>query len=226
MAESTDAAKRTVRYEAVVFDCDGLLMDTEGAWEKGEAKLLAGYGHTYTREDRIRLLGVGAADAGRIISDILGQPERSEELLSELHAICRVIVAAEARPMSGAVELLRSLHGNVPLAVASNSPTDLVVGVLEGAGMLGYFDAVLGDHDVENAKPAPDLYLGACKRLGVRPERSLALEDSPTGVRAAKSAGMRVLGIPFEPGVALEAHAIYPSLDDEGVVREVFAAAP
>lgn len=209
-------------FEAVVFDCDGLLMDTEGAWEKGEAKLLANYGHTYTREDRRRLLGVGAIDAGLTIADILGTPERADELLVELHAICRVIVAAEAKPMPGAKELVERLYGNVPLAVASNSPTDLVRGVLEVAELLGYFEAVLGDHDVENAKPAPDLYLGACERLGANPERSLALEDSPTGVKAAKRAGMRVIGIPSEPDVELEADVVYPSLTDEGVMREVF----
>ncbi|MGI8649990.1 MAG: HAD family hydrolase [Rubrobacter sp.] len=214
--------EKSVRYEAVIFDCDGLLMDTEGAWEKGEARLLANYGHEYTREDRKRLLGVGAADAGRIIADILETSQKSDELLVELHAICRVIVAAEARPMPGARELIAALYGKVPLAVASNSPTDLVLDVLRGAGIAGYFDAILGDHDVENAKPAPDLYLGACERLGARPERSPAREDSLTGVAAARAAGMRVIGVPSEPDIELEAHTICNSLADDRVMQEVF----
>lgn len=219
-------AEKSVRYEAVVFDCDGLLMDTEGAWEKGEARLLANYGHEYTREDRLRLLGVGAADAGRIIADILGTPGRDGELLAELHEICRVIVAAEARPMPGARNLLSALHGKTPLAVASNSPTDLVVEVLEEADLAGYFEEVLGDHDAQNPKPAPDLYLGACERLCVSPSRSLALEDSPTGVAAARAAGMRVIGVTSEPGVELAAHIVCASLSDSGVMDEVFGAGP
>lgn len=214
--------KSIVPFEAVVFDCDGLLLDTERSWEKGEARLLANYGHEYTREIRLRLLGVSTAEAGRIFADILGTPERDRELLAELHGICRGILLEEARPMPGATELVGRLRGNVPMGVASNSPTDLVVEMLRQTGLLDAFDVVLGSDDVDEAKPAPDLYLLACAKLGADPKKSVALEDSPTGARAARAGGMRVIGVPSEPGTNLEADVTASSLSDDAVWGTLF----
>lgn len=207
------------RFEAVVFDCDGLLLDTEDLWEAGEARLLAAYGHEYTKEERRRLLGVSVADSGRIVADILGMPDREAELLAELQETCREIILKDARPMPGAEQLVADLEGRYPLGVASNAPSDLVRAALEKTGLIGAFGTVLGDGDVQAGKPAPDLYLLACERLGARPGRSVALEDSPTGAAAARAAGTFVIGIPSEPGATFKADLIAASLEEETVRR-------
>lgn len=206
----------------VVFDCDGLLLDTEKCWTKGEAALFAAHGVTYTPEHKRELLGTSGHETGRILARILDQPGMEVELIGELRDICWDLVLDGARPMPGAMELVRSLHGEVPLGVASNSPRRLVEEALAKSGFGGDFDVVLGSEDVANPKPDPELYRTACERLGAKPARSAALEDSPPGVAAAKAAGMYVIGVPSEAGVELDADMVAASLAHPSVRAMLF----
>ncbi|MGH3087476.1 MAG: HAD family hydrolase [Rubrobacteraceae bacterium] len=207
---------------AVVFDCDGLLLDTEKCWTRGESALFAAHGEALTPEHKRNLVGASGKRAARYICGVLGLPGREDEILEELITLSWPEVAGGARPMPGAEELVRELHGKRPLGVASNSPRELVKEALSRSGLGGAFDIVLGSDDVSNPKPDPELYRTACERLGAEPERSVALEDSPPGVEAARAAGMYVIGVPSEEGVELGAADIVArSLGDPSVLAAI-----
>lgn len=190
---------------AVVFDCDGLLLDTEKCWTRGEAAVFATHGETLTPEHKRNLVGASGKEAARYMCEVLDLPGREDEILEELIALSWPEVVNGARPMPGAEELVRELHGKVPIGVASNSPGGMVREALEKSGLGGAFEVVLGSDDVSRPKPDPELYRTACERLGAEPKHSVALEDSPPGVEAAKAAGMYVVGVPSEAGVSLDA---------------------
>lgn len=209
----------------VVFDCDGLLLDTEECWTRGERTLFARYDREFTPEHKRLLLGAAGQIAGGILARELEQPDRGPELLDELVALAWKEIAAGVEPLPHAAELVGELRGRLPIAVASNSPHGLVDVALESAGLTGCFDVVLGSDDVANPKPAPDLYLAACERLGLAPEEAIALEDSPTGVASALAAGLHVIGVPSLPGVVLEASETASSLGDASVRRALGLAA-
>jgi HAD superfamily hydrolase (TIGR01509 family) len=208
-----------IRNKAVVFDCDGLLLDTEKCWTKGEKALFAAHGEAFTPEHKRNLVGASGNRAASYICETLGLSGREEDILEELIALSWPEVVNGANPMPGAEELVRELRGNVPIGVASNSPGKMVREALAKSGLGGAFDVVLGSDDVKSPKPAPDLYRTACERLGAEPNRSVALEDSPPGVEAAKSAGMYVIGVPSEEGVELHsADIVVESLGDPSVL--------
>jgi HAD superfamily hydrolase (TIGR01509 family) len=119
------------------------------------------------------------------------------------------------------VELLAALDGRWPVAVASNSPRSHLLAGLTRTGLADRFDAVLGVEEVADPKPAPDLYLRACGLLGATPTGSLALEDSPPGVAAARAAGLYVVGVPSVVGVELDADAVFDSLADPAVLTTI-----
>lgn len=203
--------------DAAVFDCDGLLLDTEKFWKAGERELFAAYGREYTAEHERELLGASGKNAGRILAGALDQSGREADLLSELKEMVWAAVVDGARPMPGAADLVADLGGRLPLGVASNSPRELVREALNVAGLDSAFDVVLGEEDAKRPKPDADLYLAACERLGATPARAVALEDSPTGAAAAKAAGMYVIGVPSEKGVALDANEVVDSLSHPAV---------
>lgn len=204
--------------KAFVFDCDGLLLDTEKCWTKGEAALFKAHGETFTPEHKRNLVGASGKLAARYICEVLGLQGREDEILAELIAISWPEVVNGARPMPGAVELVENLSGEILLGVASNSPRGMVEQALAKSGLDGAFGVVLGSDDVANPKPDPELYRTACERLGADPRLSVALEDSPPGVAAARAAGMYVVGVPSEPGVELRADFVVESLGDPSVL--------
>ncbi|MFZ0215195.1 MAG: HAD family phosphatase [Candidatus Dormiibacterota bacterium] len=204
---------------AAVFDCDGLLIDTEPLWTIAENALFARYGRVFSPDGKRALLGTTGDAAGRVLARLLDQPERGRELLAELVELVDVELGA-ARPMPGVLELLAGLDGRLPIAAASNSPRRLLRRSLEGSGLHDRFPTILTSDDVANPKPAPDLYVAACARLGASPSQAIALEDSPTGVAAARAAGLWVIGVPSYPGVVLDADLVVPSLS----APEVLAA--
>jgi HAD superfamily hydrolase (TIGR01509 family) len=210
-------------HEAVVFDCDGLLLDTEDCWSRGQVAMFARYGREFTPEDKRLFLGMSHEASGRLLAAVLDQPGREETLAEEQLALCWNEVVAGATPLPGAVELLDALRGRLPVGLASNSPRGLVEAALDTAGLADAFDLVLAGDEVSRPKPDPEIYVTVCRRLGAHPSRSVALEDSPTGVSAARAAGMFVIGIPSEPDVALDAHEVFDSLRHP-TVRKVLTA--
>jgi HAD superfamily hydrolase (TIGR01509 family) len=208
---------------AVVFDNDGLLLDTESVWTRAEEDLFELRGTEFTPADKLELVGTSAEIAGGILERRLGEPGRAGELIEELNELVVAELEHGVEAMLGARELLERLRGQVPLGLVSNSPLRFVQRSIELAGFEGFFDVVLSAHEVEAPKPAPDPYLEACRRLSVEPGPDVvALEDSPTGVAAARAAGLTVIGIPSVEGVLLdEAHHLADSLLDEVVARRL-----
>ena len=194
------------RIDAVVFDNDGLLLDTEDAWTRAETVLFARHGSTFTSEHKRELIGTSPVTSAAKLEVMLDMPGRGADLMGELHDLVMKETFAGVPPRPGAVELLEAVRAaGKPVGVASNSARAFVERVLSGAGLLdGHFDVVVTSDDVENPKPAPDLYLAACAALGAEPERAAALEDSATGVAAARAAGMFVVAVPYFPELPID----------------------
>ncbi|MGA8364953.1 MAG: HAD family phosphatase [Solirubrobacteraceae bacterium] len=190
---------------AVVFDNDGLLLDTEEAWTRAEVTLFARRDRVFTLEHKRSLIGSAHAAAAAKLETMLERDGEGETLMDELHELVMEEVLAGVPPRPGALELLKRLtDASVPVAVASNSQREFVQRTLGGAGLLdGRFATVVSVEDVAHPKPAPDIYLEACRRLGAEPGACAALEDSPTGVASAAAAGMYVVGVPYFAGAEL-----------------------
>jgi HAD superfamily hydrolase (TIGR01509 family) len=208
------------RPDAVVFDNDGLLLDTESVWTRAEADLFERYEVEFTAEHKRELVGTSADIAGGMIEGWLGRPGRKLELMEELNDLVVAELEHGVEAMVGARDLLERLKAQgTPIGLVSNSPMPFVRRSLEIVGFEDIFDVLISGHDVAAPKPAPDPYLEACRRLGVEAGPGvIALEDSPTGVAAARAAGLTVIGVPSIDGVELgEAHHIAAHLLDATV---------
>jgi HAD superfamily hydrolase (TIGR01509 family) len=209
---------------AVIFDNDGLLLDTESVWTRAEGDLFERREIDFTPADKHELVGTSAEIAAGILERRLGEPGRGAALIDELNELVVAELEHGVEAMVGARELLHALkQQGTPIGLVSNSPLAFVRRSLEIVGFDDRFDVVLSAHEVAAPKPSPDPYLEACRRLGVEPGLEVvALEDSPTGVAAARAAGLTVIGIPSLKGVALEeAHHIADSLSDDVVARRL-----
>jgi HAD superfamily hydrolase (TIGR01509 family) len=202
----------------VVFDCDGLLLRTEDCWTAAEADLFARYGRVFGDDDKRALVGTSSTTGSRVLERLLERPGRAEELGRELIELVERRLFDEAEAFPGALALVREVKARTPVAVASNTPGRLLRGALACAGLADEVEVVVAADEVAEAKPSPDVYLRACELLDAEPSRSIALEDSPTGVAAARAAGMFVIGIPSYPGIRLdEADILGESLLDPAV---------
>jgi HAD superfamily hydrolase (TIGR01509 family) len=205
---------------AVIFDNDGLTLDTEHTWTRAESALYARYDTEFTLDHKREMLGTSGEKSALTMERHLGQPGRGDELRVEL----RELVHAEldgtgVETMPGALELIEALRGSgTPIALATNSGREFATRALRAAGIYEHFDAVVSAEDVARPKPAPDVYLAAAAAVGAAPEECVALEDSETGVAAAKAAGMTVIGVPSFPGIDLDAaDLVVESLRDGAV---------
>jgi HAD superfamily hydrolase (TIGR01509 family) len=212
-----------MRPAAVVFDNDGLTLDTEQAWTRAESALFARYGRVFDDDHKRDLLGSARDVLAQKLARHLDRPGRGPELSDELHVIVMEELDRGAPPMPGAVELVHALRAaGIPVGLASNSSREFVDKALRAGGLAGAFDVTVAGDEVAAPKPAPDGYLAAAAALGAEPAACVALEDSPTGVAAAKAAGMLVIGIPSFPGVVLDgADVVAPSLRDPAVLAAV-----
>jgi HAD superfamily hydrolase (TIGR01509 family) len=210
--------------DAVIFDNDGLLLDTESVWTRAEEDLFERRGRRFTAANKLELVGTSATIASGILERRLGEPGRGAELIEELNELVVAELEHGVEAMIGAGELLDRLRRRgTPIGLVSNSPLHFVRRSLEIVGFIDRFDVVISAHEVAAPKPAPDPYLEACRRLGVEPGPAVvALEDSPTGVAAARAAGLTVIGVPSLEGIELaEAHSIAESLLDAVVARHL-----
>ncbi len=210
--------------DAVVFDNDGLLLDTESVWTRAEQDLFKRRDMAFRSVDKLELVGTSAEVAGGILERRLGEPGRAAALIEELNELVVAELEHGVEAMVGAGVLLSSLQERgTPIGLVSNSPQRFVRRSLEIVGFASCFDAVVSAHEVAAPKPAPDPYLEACRRLGVEASPSVvALEDSPTGVAAARAAGLTVIGVPSIQGVDLdEAHHLAESLLDGVIARRL-----
>ncbi|MDR2347809.1 MAG: HAD family phosphatase [Bifidobacteriaceae bacterium] len=191
--------------EAVVFDVDGLLIDSSAAWEAAFWQTAARLGGQLSASQVRRLAGLSVASAALQIAQWVGAASQFARAAKVLGDSLAAIVAAEPpTAMPGARALVGTLAGRLPLGVASNGPGDVVRAMLDRAGLLAAFDLVVTADDAAS-KPAPDIYRLACAGLGARTDRALALEDSAVGAAAALAAGLRtVLGGPGLAGAAAD----------------------
>lgn len=206
------------RVSAIVFDCDGLLVDTEPAWTVGEAALFAANGFDFGPEQKQLLIGASISSGGEIMATYFGRPGAGRELVDQLFELVEAELMRGVEPMPGVVALLDALGDRVPIAVASNSNRRFLDVSLGGSGLADRFAVTVGADDVERHKPHPDLYLEAFARLRANPARGVALEDSQTGMVSARASGAFVFAIPAMPIADLDADFVIDSLANPGVL--------
>jgi HAD superfamily hydrolase (TIGR01509 family) len=210
--------RRCMTPAAVLFDNDGLTLDTEGAWTRAETALFARYGQTFTPEHKRSLLGTSPVESAAKLEAMLGRP--GPALSAELYDLALEEVGLGVDPMPGALALLDALaRAGVPVALVSNSRRGFVERGLRASGLDGAFAVIVSSDDVPRPKPAPDAYLAAAAALSADPADCAVLEDSPTGVTAARAAGALTIGIPSLPGLVLDADVVGASLEDPAVWR-------
>jgi HAD superfamily hydrolase (TIGR01509 family) len=181
---------------SVIFDLDGVLVDSEPVWEEVRRAFVAERGGTWLPDSQRRLMGMSTAEWSRYLSEDLGVGVPPEEVAAEV--IRRMIERnrVELPLLPGAREAVERLAGGWPLGLASSSPRTLIDAVLDLAGLGPYFRGTISTEEVPRGKPAPDVYLATASRLGVDPTDCAAVEDSSNGLRAAAAAGMKVIAIP------------------------------
>ena len=205
--------------EAVVFDLDGVLIQSEEVWDGVREQYTRERGGRYDAEIQRAMMGMSSTEWSAYLNETAGVPDTPDEINAEV--VRRMLAAYESHlPLiPGAREAVERLAARWPLAVASSSNRPLIDAVLELADLGQYFAATVSSEEVARGKPAPDVYVEAASRLGVDPGRCAAIEDSHSGIRSARAAGMRVLAIPnpsFPPDEAAlaEADAVLDSLSD------------
>jgi HAD superfamily hydrolase (TIGR01509 family) len=205
--------------EAVVFDLDGVLLQTEELWDEVRAGLARERGGRYGPEAQRAMMGMSSLEWSRYMHDEVGVPDSPKQISAEVVRRLAARYRTELPLIPGAVEAVRRIAERWPLGLASSSNRLLIELALELAGIQHLFKAVVSSEEVPRGKPAPDVYLETARRLGVAAERCAAVEDSHSGIRSAKAAGMRVVAIPnpsFPPGdeALAEADLVLRSLDE------------
>src|SRR5262245_23502184 len=206
--------------EAVVFDMDGVLVDTEHLWDEVREALTEEWGGRYTPEAQEAMMGMSSVEWSRYLHEAVGLREPPDVINAEVVRRMLARYETELPIVPGAVEAVRrAAAAGLRLAVASSSNRELIDAVLERLGLTELFDVTLSSEEVERGKPAPDVYLEAARRLGVEPGRCVAIEDSASGIRAAHAAGMRVVAYPnrhYPPAaeVLALADAVVATLDE------------
>jgi HAD superfamily hydrolase (TIGR01509 family) len=184
--------------EAVVFDMDGVLMDSEQLWNQSKQELVRESGGQW-REDAPRaMMGMSSREWSEYIRDDLGVDEDVQEINRDVVRRMKALYRERLPLMPGAAQVVRSLHRRWPLALASSANREIIDFALEAAGLADEFEATVSSEEVLRGKPAPDVYEEAARRLGVSPDRCVAIEDSSNGLRSAAAAGMAVIAVPNE----------------------------
>ncbi|MEU5717637.1 HAD family phosphatase [Streptomyces sp. NPDC020403] len=190
---------------AIVFDCDGTLMDTERHWQEARNITFRVFGLTPPAGFADRAKGVHYTECGALMAEETGKPDLVDGLTETLLSTFTSLVDEDPVTMPGAAALVRQTARHRPLAVASNCPQEMVEGCLGRAGLLSHFAHVVVPGGEVRPKPEPDVYALAARLCGVPPEEALAVEDSLTGMESARRAGLRVIGIgPRPPGADAE----------------------
>ena len=206
-------------FDAIIFDMDGTLVDTERLGFKGWDLAAAELGADVPRELSVSFVGHNEPAVLAMLTDAIGDADLARRVFDLHWQKRRELAETELEAKPGALDALRALKAEgYRLAVASSSGREIIEINLSRAGMLDYFDAITAGTEVENGKPAPDIFLLAAQKLGVEPARAAVVEDSPNGVRAGHAAGMQVYLVPdiIAPTPEIEAmtHEVLSTLAD------------
>jgi HAD superfamily hydrolase (TIGR01509 family) len=182
--------------EAVVFDLDGVLVDTEEVWDQARRQLLAERGGRWHEEAQRAMMGMSSREWSRYMHEELGVHDPPEVISAEVVRRLEQLYREHLPLIPGAVEAVERLAAHWPLGVASSSNRPLIDLVLELSGLEPFFRVTVSSEEVARGKPAPDVYLEAARRLGCPPRSCAAIEDSENGIRSAAAAEMRVIAIP------------------------------
>jgi HAD superfamily hydrolase (TIGR01509 family) len=182
--------------EAVVFDLDGVLIDSEPVWERVRRGLVAERGGHWAPDAQRRLMGMSTQEWARYLSEDLGVGLPPDQVVAEV--VDRMAASYRERLpfLPGAVDTVRRFAARWHLGLASSAPAALIETVLESAGLRDCFQVTMSTEQMPHGKPAPDIYLAVTARLGVSPSACAAIEDSSNGLRSAAAAGLRVIAIP------------------------------
>jgi HAD superfamily hydrolase (TIGR01509 family) len=181
---------------AVVFDVDGVIVDSEQVWDEVREQYTRQTGGTYGPSAARDMMGMSSTEWSRYMSESLGVPGTPGEITDAI--VERMLERyGDAPPLiPGAVEAVRTVGERFPIGVASSGNPELIEVVLRVTGLDTLIRVAVSSQEVARGKPAPDVYLEACARLGVAPTDCAAVEDSHNGIRSAKAAGMRVVAVP------------------------------
>jgi HAD superfamily hydrolase (TIGR01509 family) len=196
--------------DAVIFDLDGVLVDSEQIWDEVREELAHERGGRWHERAQADMMGMSSTEWSRYMHDVIGLAEPPEEISAEVVRRMEARYAERLPLIEGAIEAVRRVAGTFRLGVASSSNRPLIDAVLAATGLDSVFEATISSEEVDRGKPAPDVFLEAARRLGVAPGRCAAIEDSGNGIRAAHAAGMRVIAIPnrrYPPPADVIAHA-------------------
>lgn len=187
---------------AVVFDMDGTLVDSEVVWDQVRGALAEAEGRPYTLENTVAMMGMSTPEWARYCADVLGLAGTPEQIARRvIDGVADAYRTGRVRLLPGAVDAVRRMAAVWPVAVASSSPPELIDAGLDALGVSDLVPVRVSSESVGAGKPRPDVYLEACRRLGVRPEDAVAVEDSSNGIRSAASAGLTLVAVPLEPHV-------------------------
>ncbi|UCE83567.1 MAG: HAD family phosphatase [Deltaproteobacteria bacterium] len=184
------------RLEAVLFDMDGVIIDSEPLWTEAEIQFLARRSLSYSPQLKAVLMGRDSREAVGILIEHYNLSESVDDVIEERNELVAGLFRELLQPIPYALDLVKSVrHSGVKTSMASSSPKRLIELVMDKFSIAGLFDLVLSGDQVARGKPAPDIYLTAARELGVIPDNCLVIEDAPNGVASAKAAGMRCLAI-------------------------------
>jgi HAD superfamily hydrolase (TIGR01509 family) len=204
---------------AVVFDLDGLLLDSEHLWDEAREALARERGGRWHDQAQRDMMGMSSPEWSRYMHERIGLDESPEEISAEVVGRMEALYHEQLPLLPGAREAVERLAARWPLGLASSSNRPLINLALELSGLAKLFRATVSSEEVARGKPAPDVYLETARRLEVDPTRMAAIEDSHNGIRAAAAAGMNVVAIPnkrFPPDeeAVAEADVVLDSLDE------------
>src|SRR5215467_9166131 len=205
--------------EAVVFDLDGVIVDSEPVWEQVRRQVVADHGGRWLPEAQQRLMGMSTGEWARYLGQDLGVGLPPETVAATVIERMQARYREGVPLMPGAAEAVRRLAARWPLGLASSSPPALIGTVLDAAGLRECFTVTLSTEQVSRGKPAPDIYLAVTDLLGFAPQACAAVEDSTNGVRSAATAGLQVIAVPHpryppEPAALRAARLVVTGLDE------------
>jgi HAD superfamily hydrolase (TIGR01509 family) len=189
-------ARTIYELQAVMFDQDGVLVDSEGAWDAARRAVATESGGQWKPEATRAMMGMSAPEWSRYMHDSLGVGLAPEEISDRVVSRLLAGYADELPLIPGAVEAVRRVAARWPVGLASSANREVIDAVLTASGLAGVFGATVSGEEVAHGKPAPDIYLEAARRLGVEAAQCAAVEDSTNGLRAAAAAGMKVVAFP------------------------------